>query len=102
MDFISEVAFPLPATVIAGLMGVPETDLVRIKAWSDRLAAYLGGAGDERDNFVEASAGVAALVDYFHALLRERERRPPADPVNPMLPAGHRGGNPATRAARAD
>ena len=96
MDFISELAFPLPATVIAGLMGVPATDLVRIKAWSDRLAAYLGGAVDERDNFVEASAGVAALVDYFHALLRERERGPQDDLMNLMLRAEH-GGERLTR-----
>src|SRR5207248_7415998 len=51
MDFIRELAFPLPAMVIAGLMGVPEDDLAPIKTWSDRLAAYLGGAVDERDNF---------------------------------------------------
>src|SRR5262245_13115136 len=58
MDFISQLAFPLPARVLAGLMGAPEEDLEPIKAWSDRLAAYLGGAVDERDNFSEASAGV--------------------------------------------
>jgi cytochrome P450 len=91
MDFIRELAFPLPATVIAGLMGVPETDLERIKTWSDRLAAYLGGAVDERDNFVEASSGVAALADYFHGLLRERDRRPQDDLMSLMLRAEHEG-----------
>jgi cytochrome P450 len=91
MDFIRELAFPLPATVIAGLMGAPEEDLERIKAWSDRLAAYLGGAVDERDNFAEASAGVAGLVDYFHALLRERERHPCDDLMTLMLRAEHEG-----------
>src|SRR5262249_50271093 len=63
----------------------------RIKAWSDRLAAYLGGAVDERDNFVEASAGVAALVDYLHALLRERQRGPQDDLMNLMIRAEHGG-----------
>ena len=91
MDFIREVAFPLPATVIAGLMGAPEDDLEAIKAWSDRLASYLGGAVDARDNFTEASAGVAALVRYFDALLRERERRPSDDLMTLMLRAEHQG-----------
>ena len=91
MDFIRELAFPLPATVIAGLLGVPETDLAQIKTWSDRLAAYLGGAIDERDNFAEASAGVAALVDYFDRQLRERERRPREDLMSLMLRAEHEG-----------
>src|SRR5206468_46723 len=75
MDFIRELAFPLPAMVIAGLMGLPHADLGQIKAWSDRLAVYLGGAVDARDNFGEASAGIAGLVDYFGRLLREREGR---------------------------
>jgi cytochrome P450 len=91
MDFIRELAFPLPATVIAGLMGVPAADLEPIKTWSDRLAAYLGGAMDERDNFAEASAGVAALVDYFHRLLQERERRPSDDLMSLMLRAEDEG-----------
>src|SRR2546425_1605399 len=87
MDFIRELAFPLPAIVIAGLMGAPEEDLEPIKTWSDRLASYLGGAVDARDNFAEASAGVAGLVDYFRALLRERERRPRDDLTSLMLRA---------------
>ena len=91
MDFIRELAFPLPAIVIAGLMGAPEEDIEPIKTSSDRLAAYLGGAVDDRDNFTEASAGVAALVDYFRALLRERERRPRDDLMSLMLRAEHEG-----------
>jgi len=91
MDFIREIAFPLPAMVIAGLMGVPDADLGQIKTWSDRLAAYLGGAVDERDNFAEASVGVAGLVDYFHHLLAEREGRPRDDLVSLMLRAEREG-----------
>jgi len=91
MDFIRELAFPLPAIIIAGLMGAPEEHLEPIKRWSDRLAAYLGGAVDERDNFAEASAGVGELVDYFHTLLRERECRPRDDLMSLMLRAEHEG-----------
>ena len=91
MDFIRQLAFPLPAIVIAGLLGAPEQDLESIKTWSDRLAAYLGGAVDERDNFAEASAGLGALVDYFRVLLRERERGPRDDLMSLMLRAENEG-----------
>jgi len=91
MDFIRELAFPLPAMVIAGLMGAPAEDLDRIKTWSDRLASYLGGAVDERDNFTEASAGVAGLVDYFRALLQDRKRHPRDDLMSLLLRAEHEG-----------
>ncbi len=91
MDFIRELAFPLPAIVIAGLVGAPEQDLEAIKTWSDRLAAYLGGAVDERDNFADASAGVAGLADYFGVLLRDRERHPRDDLMSLLLRAEHEG-----------
>ncbi len=91
MDFIRDFAFPLPALVIALLLGAPTRDIEPIKRWSDRLAAYIGGAVDERDNFSEARAGLASLVDYFGALLRERRRRPGDDLIDLMLRAEHEG-----------
>ncbi|MDJ0847930.1 MAG: cytochrome P450 [Myxococcota bacterium] len=91
MDFIRDFAFPLPALVIALLLGAPARDIEAIKRWSDRLAAYLGGAVDERDNFREAQAGLASLVDYFGTLLRERRGRPGDDLIDLMLRAEHEG-----------
>jgi len=91
MDAIRDFAFPLPALVIALLLGVPGDDIEPIKRWSDRLAAYLGGATDGRDNFGEASAGVASLVDYFRDLLRAKQASPGDDLMSLMLRAEHEG-----------
>jgi cytochrome P450 len=91
MDFIRDFAFPLPALVIALLLGVPAEDLEPIKRWSDRLAAYLGGAVDGRDNFGEASAGIASLVDYFERLLKGKLASPGDDLMSLMLRAEHEG-----------
>src|SRR5262245_24549966 len=91
MDFIRDVAFPLPATVIAVLLGAPTADIELIKEWSDRLAAYLGGAVGGPDNFEQARHGVARLVDYFLALLAERQRNARDDLMSLMLRAEHDG-----------
>jgi len=91
MDFIRDFAFPLPALVIALLLGVPAQDIEPIKRWSDLLAAYLGGSVDERDNFAEASAGVAELREYFRGLLRDRLKHPTDDLMSLMLRAEHEG-----------
>lgn len=91
MDFIRDFAFPLPAIVIAILLGAPPRDIESIKAWSDRLAVYLGGSVAGQDNVAEASAGVAALVDYFRDLCAERRRRSRDDLVSLMLEAEHEG-----------
>lgn len=71
IDFIRDVAFPLPAMVIATLLGVATDDLDAIKAWSDQLAAYLGGEVGSADNFERARGGLEKLVDYFTRLLPE-------------------------------
>jgi cytochrome P450 len=90
-DFIRDVAFPLPAIVIARLLGAPTEELSSIKTWSDRLAAYLGGAVDDSDNFSEAKAGLDGLLDYFRRLLAERRRAPRDDLMSLMLAAEHEG-----------
>jgi cytochrome P450 len=91
MDFIRDFAFPLPASVIATLLGAPVEDVEPIKRWSDQLASYLGGSIAEHDNFTEAREGVSQLVDYFETLLIERERRPRDDLMSLMNRAEHEG-----------
>lgn len=91
IDFVSQFAFPLPALVIALLLGAPTRDIEAIKTWSDELAAYLGGSLDGRDNFTRARAGVDALVAYFTDLLREKRRRPGEDLIDLLLRAEHEG-----------
>jgi cytochrome P450 len=90
-DFLRDFAFPLPALVIALLLGAPPGDIEAIKKWSDRLAAYLGGSVDERDHFSEAQAGLASLVGYFRVLLDERHRQPQDDLMSALLRAEHEG-----------
>jgi cytochrome P450 len=91
LDFVADFAFPLPALVIAQLLGAPREDIEPIKTWSDQLAAYLGGSLDGQDNFTRARAGVEGLVGYFTALLREKRRRPSDDVIGLMLRAEHEG-----------
>jgi cytochrome P450 len=90
-DFVAQFAFPLPALVIALLLGAPSEDIERIKEWSDQLAAYLGGSLDGQDNFTRARAGVEGLTDYFTRLLREKSRNPSDDLIGLMLRAEHDG-----------
>jgi cytochrome P450 len=90
-EFVSQFAFPLPALVIAMLLGAPAEDIEAIKRWSDELAAYLGGSLDGADNFTRAQAGVKGLVDYFGDLLRAKRRDPGDDLIALMLRAEHEG-----------
>ncbi len=57
-DFVRDFAFPLPATVIAILLGVPASDLPQLGHWSDQMSAYLGGSILPIDNFERTREGL--------------------------------------------
>jgi cytochrome P450 len=78
MDFVRGFAYPLPATVIAHLLGVPESDLGHFKQWSDDVATIVFGASDRAGRRDRAPRGLVALERYFRELL-DRYRREPAE-----------------------
>jgi pimeloyl-[acyl-carrier protein] synthase len=89
-DLIAHVAFPLPAIVIAELLGVPAGDRERFKAWSRDLAA-VGGllrmATDAAERMAHARASGAALDAYVRDIVRERRRAPRDDLVSRLAHA---------------
>jgi cytochrome P450 len=81
MDMIADFAYPLPATVIAGMLGVPEKDVERFKSWSDDLAAFVGGAQATPQKYERACYGLSEMDGYFRAIVRERRSSPAKDDV---------------------
>lgn len=72
MDLVADLAFPLPARVIAELIGVPRDDWDIFQRW-----AALDGAGPGRRGF---PGGVLDEIRaYFSGLLEERRREPRED-----------------------
>jgi len=83
MDVLEDFAVPLPVTVIAELLGVPEEDRHRLRSWSrDIVAMY------ELDHTEEqARRAVQAAVqfsDYLRALAHERRRNPLDDLISAL------------------
>ncbi len=91
IDFVADVAFPLPASVIAAMLGVPNEDIAQLKAWSNQIAAYIGGA-HRGDDIERAKQGLRATCDYFRYLLRARRGRPVDDVLGLLLDARDAGG----------
>ena len=44
VNLINSFAYHLPATVIAVMLGVPESDAEQFRTWSEDLAAFVGSA----------------------------------------------------------
>ena len=90
VDFIAAVAFPLPATVIALMLGVPLADLGRIKTWSNQIAAFIGGARSGADA-ERAGQGLLQASEYFRDLVHARRARPGDDVLGGLLAAEEAG-----------
>lgn len=86
-DFKAEVAFPLPALVIAELMGVEGSARDQFKNWSAKLAAIVFGESDNPERDERAAEGAAEFVEYFSWLIRRRRERPGDDLVSALLAA---------------
>jgi cytochrome P450 len=89
-DFITDFAFPLPATVIAIMLGVPLDDIPQVKAWSDQIADFIGGARSGKDA-AHARGGLLQACGYFQDLARTRRRMPGEDVLTLLLTARDEG-----------
>ena len=85
VDLIHEFAYPLPAIVIAEMLGAPPEDRDMFKEWSDKLTALVFGAYDKEDRFHSAAAGMLELRDYLLALISQYEREPGDNLISLLL-----------------
>ncbi|MBX9943992.1 MAG: cytochrome P450 [Reyranella sp.] len=85
VDYIADFAYPLPASVIMDLLGVPRADLERVKHWSDDIALFIGSAQVAGNKYLRAEAGARAMADYFRALVEDRTARPRDDMISQLV-----------------
>ena len=84
-DLIHDFAEPLPAIVIAELLGVPAGDHRRFRRWSSQLIGLLGrGPWESAPDFEEA---LKPLLDYLRAAIAERRAAPGDDLISAMIQA---------------
>jgi cytochrome P450 len=84
VDMVADFAYELPALVIFQLLGIPDADTPKIKAWADDRLLFTFGALDEAGQLRAA----ARMVDYWRycvALVENRKREPRDDYASHLL-----------------
>jgi cytochrome P450 len=84
VDYVAEFAGKLPMDVISELMGVPEEDRDRIRAWADGVMHRDDGVKDVPAEAIEASIN---LIVYYQDMVAERRKKPADDLTTALLEA---------------
>ncbi len=87
MDVITDFAYPLPAVVIAEMMGVPTSDRDLFKDWSDDLMVLVFGARGVEGRRERAQSGLLELSEYLGGLVRRFRAAPAENLIHTLIRA---------------
>ena len=87
MEMIRDFAFPLPAILIAGILGVPPDDRDMFKDWSRKILLFTGSGRINLDFAEKAQESRVAMSNYFRQLMEERIKEPRDDLISALVSA---------------
>jgi cytochrome P450 len=85
-ELVADYALPLPATVIAELLGVPAEDHAKFHRWSNRLVSV----SSKRD-MLRAMPAALAFMRYLRKLIERRRADPRDDLITALIRAEEAG-----------
>jgi cytochrome P450 len=86
IEIIHDLAYPLPATVICELLGIPAEDRDRNREWTNALAPTIEPMATAAA-IAEAEVAMTAWDGYIRELIAERRRRPGDRLLDAMIAA---------------
>ena len=90
-DLIEDLAKPLPAIVIAKMMGLPDKDLDQFQSWSEDLLVGVGGIGTSKEDIKKSGDAYESLINYFEEIILERKDSPGEDFIGKLIKAEEEG-----------
>ncbi len=89
MEVMAGLAFPLPATVIAEMLGVPVADRDRFKKWSDESTATVGNVATNisPEQMRKSMEAMDQLLNYFRGIIEQRRAEPRDDLISALVKA---------------
>jgi cytochrome P450 len=88
-DFIERVARPLPAIVIAEMLGLPESDRMQFRDWAERMLGI--SAIGEPERVSEAMGANLELVDYLKDIIAQKRAQPDESIISQLIAAEEEG-----------
>jgi cytochrome P450 len=77
-DLVRQFAYPLPIMVVLRLIGIPDSDIARIKAWCDNRLLFIFGRPSPEQQ-VSVACDLVAFWNYTRDFCEQRRREPQDD-----------------------
>jgi cytochrome P450 len=87
MEVMEDLANPLPAIVTAEMLGVPTSDHVKLKNWSQDFAEMLGNFQHNPDRAARVLRSLGEMTAYFRDAVRQQATSPTEGLVNALATA---------------
>ena len=87
MDLIRDLAYPLPATVIAEMLGAPPSQRENFKRWSDGILAFQGSGVVSAEMIDYSQNELLAMRAFLTELIAERRSQPRDDLLSRLVEA---------------
>lgn len=90
MDLATEYAVPLPMKVIAGMIGIPDEDWPRFRAWSDailKISYGRSGGSDAAQGLAQFQSATAEMSPYLADMVARRRAAPADDLITRLIEA---------------
>lgn len=84
-DVLSEFFYPLPAIIIAELLGAPVKDSRRFERWSADFVSYIGSETPMIERARTADRSMAEFRGYIASLIDDRRDRPGSDLLGTLI-----------------
>jgi len=87
IDVMADLAAPLPAIVIAELLGVPAADVPRFRKWAGDVVAVAGSVLASGPDTDRLRRGLEPLREYLREAIADRRRSPREDLLGALVSA---------------
>lgn len=91
MDLVKGLSDPLPARVIARMLGIPDGDVARFRRWADDAAPLMSINPPPAEDIPRLAQSGREYTEYFRRAIAERRDRPRDDLLSAMASAEEAG-----------
>lgn len=90
-DLVEKLAYPLPSSVIAEMLGTPMEERVQLNVWTERILKLQGMPQPDKLTVEEGNDAARDFMAYMREFIKVRRREPGEDLLSALMVAEEQG-----------